>query len=129
MIPPATIPLIAPYLFERFQNNAKSITGPNVAPKPAQANDTIWNTELLGLLARNIAIIEMIITEPLATTIFTPAERFKLNTPSSKFSETLEDAARSCESEVDIVEASIPARITPAIMAKIMPCVLNTWAI
>ena len=51
MIPPATIPLIAPYLFERFQNNAKSITGPNVAPKPAQANDTIWNTELLGLLA------------------------------------------------------------------------------
>ena len=47
--------------------------------------DTIWNTELLGLLARNIAIIEMIITEPLATTIFTPAERFKLNTPSSKF--------------------------------------------
>ena len=104
MIPPATIPLIAPYLFERFQNNAKSITGPNVAPKPAQANDTIWNTELLGLLARNIAIIEMIITEPLATTIFTPAERFKFNTPSSKFSETLEDAARSCESEVDIVE-------------------------
>ena len=71
----------------------------------------------------------MIITEPLATTIFTPDERFKLNTPSSKFSETLEDAARSCESEVDIVEASIPARITPAIMAKIMPCVLNTWAI
>ena len=65
----------------------------------------------------------------LATTIFTPAERNKLNTPSSKFSETLEDAARSCESEVDIVEASIPARITPAIMAKIMPCVLNTWAI
>lgn len=94
-------------------------------PKPAQANDTIWNTELLGLLARNIAIIEMIITEPLATTIFTPAERFKFNTPSSKFSETLEDAARSCESEVDIVEASIPARITPAIMAKIMPCVLK----
>ena len=47
MIPPATIPLIAPYLFERFQNNAKSITGPNVAPKPAQANDTIWNDDLL----------------------------------------------------------------------------------
>ena len=33
----------------------------------------------------------------------------------SKFWDTLEEAARSCESEVDIVHARIPAKIKPAI--------------
>ena len=36
--------------------------------------------------------------------------------------ETAEDAASSCESEVDMVEAKMPARITPASRANITPC-------
>ena len=39
------------------------------------------------------------------------------------------DAANNWESEVDIVLAKIPERMTPAIKAKPKPCVLNKWAI
>ena len=40
MIAPAIMPAIAPSLVERFQNSAASMTGPNVAPRPAHAKDT-----------------------------------------------------------------------------------------
>ena len=45
----------------RFQNRAQRITGPNAPPKPAQAKETILNTELFGFFARNIAIIDIAI--------------------------------------------------------------------
>ena len=82
-----------------------------------------------GFLAINTATTAIKTTDILAiiTGIFLPILIW--NSPEKILCDTLEDAARSCESAVDIVEASIPARITPAIMAKIMPCVLNTWAI
>ena len=44
--PPATIPASAPCILERFQNNASSTSGPNEAPKPAQANETICSTTI-----------------------------------------------------------------------------------
>ena len=126
MIPPLNIPAIAPFKFVRFQNNANSITGPKVAPNPAHAKDTIWNTLLLGLDARNMAIIEITITVALATTTFFFSESLIPNTPSNIFSVTLDEAAKSCESDVDMVDARIPARIIPATMAKIKPCLLIT---
>ena len=33
------MPAVAPYLLERFQKRAVRITGPNVAPKPAHAEN------------------------------------------------------------------------------------------
>ena len=48
VIPPETIPASAPCFVVRFQKSAARTTGPNAAPKPAQAKDTIWNTELFN---------------------------------------------------------------------------------
>ena len=47
---PENIPAIAPHLLQRFQKSAKSIIGPNVAPKPAHAKETTRKIELDGLL-------------------------------------------------------------------------------
>ena len=71
MAPPVIIPASAPHLLERFQNSAHSTTGPNAAPNPAQAKDTISNTELFGFDARITPTMEMITTVILA--IFTEA--------------------------------------------------------
>ena len=116
-------------MFERFQNKANNITGPKVEPKPAQAKETIWNTELSGFDAKNMATIAIPITVHLATITFAFSDNLIHKTPSIKFSVTLDEAARSCESEVDIVDAKIPARITPAIIANKIPCELKTFAI
>ena len=67
VVPPTSIPATAPYLLARFQNKESKTTGPKVAPNPAQANDTISNTELLGFDAITTPIIEMIITVTRAT--------------------------------------------------------------
>ena len=129
IIPPDNIPAITPYLLAPFQNSDISTTGPKVAPKPAHANDTISNTELFGSLARSIAITDIIITVVLATTIdffsvsLTPKNSCKI------FCDTLDAEARSCESAVDIVAASIPASITPAHIAGSIPYVLRRCAI
>ena len=48
MIIPEIIPAIQPYLLVLFQNRDINIAGPNTAPKPAHAKDTILNTELEG---------------------------------------------------------------------------------
>jgi hypothetical protein len=40
-----------------------------------------------------------------------------------------EDAARSCESEVDIVQARMPAKIRPATIAAAKPCFESSFAI
>ena len=42
--PPAIIPDTIPYLLALFQKSEQRTTGPNAAPKPAHANDTISNT-------------------------------------------------------------------------------------
>ena len=121
IIPPEIIPDIAPYLLALLQNNERRTTGPNVAPKPAHANDTISNTELSGLPAINTATIEMITTVILATIKAAFSESLTPIHSLTRFCDIPEAAARSCESDVDIVAARIPARITPAAMAAITP--------
>ena len=43
--PPETIPARTPHLVVRFQKSENSIAGPNAAPKPAHAKDTILKKE------------------------------------------------------------------------------------
>ncbi len=129
IMPPDTIPAIAPYLLERFQKRAASITGPNAAPKPAHANDTIPNTELLGSQAITTPRIAITISTDLAISMDCFSERLILNTPLRKFSDILEDAARSCESDVDMVHARMPAKMIPATSAAKTPFSLISIAI
>ena len=51
LTPPVIIPAIAPFLVVLFQKSENNTIGPNVAPNPAHANETIVNTELSGSLA------------------------------------------------------------------------------
>ena len=48
IIPPESMPAIAPSLVVLFQNNENMVIGPNVAPNPAQANDTIVKITLFS---------------------------------------------------------------------------------
>ena len=112
---------MAPYLFERFQKSANNMIGPKVAPNPAQAKETMVKILLSGSAAKNIAIMEMTITEHLATITLVLSDNVTPKTPSIMFSVTLEDAASNCESAVDMVEARIPAKIIPASRAKRKP--------
>ena len=93
--PPTNIPENAPYLLALFQNKAHSTTGPNAAPKPAQANDTIWNTDELGSQARITATTEITRSVTLAIIIADFFDVLTLNNPPTMFSETPEDAASS----------------------------------
>jgi len=54
ILPPVSMPAIAPALVVLFQNNENSIIGPKVAPKPAHANDT---TLKITLFSSNAMII------------------------------------------------------------------------
>lgn len=50
------------------------------------------------------------------------SEMFRCSVSRSRFSDTLEDAASSWESAVDMVLARMPERTRPAISAGRMPC-------
>ena len=54
---------------------------------------------------------------------------FILNTWLNRFSDTADDAARSCESAVDIVDARIPAMIRPPTIAARGPAFARRLAI
>ena len=118
---PTAMPAIAPFLLERLQKSDRSMTGPKVAPKPAHAKDTIWNTELFGSDAKMTAMIAMMRTVLLASFIAVFSLIFICRKSLIIFCEKLDEAARSCESDVDIVAASIPARTTPARRATANP--------
>ena len=123
------MPLSAPWRLQRLQNRAKSITGPKAAPKPAQANDTTRKIELSGLSAKNTAITAIAITAPRAIRRFFFSDSFRPNTPRSRFCVTAEAAASSCASAVDIVAARMPARISPAMIARNTPFWLISAAV
>ena len=89
------MPASAPCLLERLQNSAVSTTGPNAAPKPAHAKDTIPKTELFGSLAMKAAITEIAKTETLAACIAAFSEIFTRKKPPKRLWEILEDADRS----------------------------------
>lgn len=122
------MPARAPFLLERFQNSENNITGPNEAPKPAQAKETILNTELLGFHAMITPIMEMRTTVSLATLIEAFPDNLIPRQSQIMFWDTLEEAAKSCESEVDMVQARIPAKINPAIIMAAIPCSLKRMA-
>ena len=111
------MPEIAPGRFVRFQKSAHITSGPNAAPKPAQANETMPNTELSGFLAITTSSIAIITTVILAASILFFSEILSPKVSRNMFSDTLDAAAKSCESAVDIVLARIPAKIRPAISA------------
>ena len=92
-----------------------------MAPKPAQAKETMAKTLLLGSEARKTAIMAMQITVPRATSMVCLGVSFMPKTSWSRFSENAEEAASSWESAVDMVAARIPARMRPATMAASQP--------
>ena len=117
------MPEIAPGRFVRFQKSAHITSGPNAAPKPAQANETMPNTELSGFLAITTPSIAIITTVILAASMLFFSEILSPKVSRNMFSDTLDAAAKSCESAVDIVLARIPAKIRPAISAGKTPWV------
>ena len=127
--PPETIPAMAPALVVRFQNSANSTSGPNAAPKPAHAKDTTRKMELSSSSAMKTAITEMMMTDARAISIAFFWESFTLKKEMKISCEAEEDAAKSCESAVDIVAARIPERITPATSAGKMPKELKCFEI
>ncbi len=67
----------------------------------------------------------MPITVSLAAIIVPFSDSLKCSTSFIIFCEILEDAAKSCESAVDIVHANIPAKIIPAGIMASIPCLLK----
>ena len=122
MDPPQIIPARAPCQLERLQKRARRTTGPNTAPKPAQAKDTMLNTELFGSRAINMATTAMRSNVTLSATMLSFFVSLSLRILPRRSEDTAEDAARSWESAVDIVEARIPARMIPARIAASTPC-------
>ena len=120
--PPVIMPASAPCLFARFQKSEKSITGPNAAPKPAHANETTRNTELLGAHASTMPIRAMPMTVARAANIVVRWFIFMPNECCMRSCDTLDAAAKSCESAVDIVAARMPERMMPAMTASSTPC-------
>ena len=93
--PPQIIPARAPCQLERLQNNARSTTGPNTAPKPAQAKDTIVNTELFGSRAINMATTAMRRSVILSATMLSFFVSLSFRILPRRSEETAEDAAKS----------------------------------
>ena len=104
----------APQKLVRRQKMAHIMTGPKAAPKPAQAKETMPNTELLGSRAMTMPRMAMIIRVTRAMSMVVFSSTLTLNTPWKMSSEMEEEAASSWESQVDMVQARMPARITPA---------------
>ena len=93
--PPPSIPARAPQRLQRFQNRAARMTGPKEAPKPAQAKETIWNTEDSGSKAKIAPMMEMITRVTRATIMVALWLKLIWNTPRRMFSEMEEEAASS----------------------------------
>ena len=121
MAPPPSIPARAPQRLARRQNRAHSTTAPKAPPKPAQAKETIWNTEELGSRARITPMTEITSRVSRAKRMPVLSLIFRPNTPFRMFSDTEEEAASSWLSQVDMVQARMPAMTTPASSAGRMP--------
>ena len=114
VIPPESIPAIAPALLTLFQKSENKIIGPNVAPNPDHANETTSKITLFSFHA--IAIPTAVITRSIILESFITCLSVAsfLIIPSKRFFETAEAAMRRYESEELIVAARIPAITTPA---------------
>ena len=130
--PPAIMPAMAPCRLDRRQNRAISMEGPKVAPKPAHAKETTRNTELSGFQASTRAIRAISTTVPRAASMVLRWSSWMPKKSVSKSWDTLEEAASSWESAVDMVAARMPARMMPATMASTGPFLLirlASWTI
>lgn len=114
MLPPVSIPAIAPALVVLFQKSDKIMSGPNVAPKPAHAKDTTWNITLRSSkaiimpnrdIARSVIRDIIIICLSVASLLIIP---LKISRDSA------DEAMSRYESDELIVAARIPDMITPA---------------
>lgn len=103
--------------------------GPKPAPKPAQAKDTMPKMELLGSWAMITPRMAMSTTVSRAASMLLFWLSFRPSFSCSRFWDTLEEAASSWESAVDMVLARIPARIRPAMRAGRIPALLRRVAI
>ena len=132
--PPLTRPVSAPGRVVRFQNRQHSISGPNAPPKPAHAKLTIWNTLELGSCASRMATIEIPRIVARATSRLCLVLSLMCRKSCTRFWLTLELAASSWLSAVDMVAARMPARIKPATMLNKTPfwlikCVICTMMV
>ena len=75
------MPAIAPARVVLFQNRLKSISGPNVAPNPAQAKLTIVNMTLFSSKAMTIATTAIRSSVSLETFSTSLSEAFLRNSP------------------------------------------------
>ncbi len=112
----------------RFQNRENRTSGPKAPPKPAHAKDTIPKTELSGSLAMNTPMMAITTTVNLAMSISRCLLSFRPKIAWAISWDTLEDAAKSCESAVDMVHAKMPASTTPPKMVATMPFWLKSIA-
>jgi hypothetical protein len=108
------MPAIAPDLVTLFQNNENSIIGPNVAPKPAHANETIVKILLFSFKANIIAKTAITSKAILVKrkTCLSVASFFIM--PQYMFLAKAEAAINKYESDELIVAASMPAITIPA---------------
>ena len=85
---------MAPCRLERFQNSASNTTGPNTAPKPAHAKETIAKTELSGssAISTPMTAIKSTVTLSIIRDVFSLTSFF--NIPFNKSSDTLDDAKK-----------------------------------
>ena len=127
MAPPETIPARAPHLLQRFQNRERIITGPKVAPKPAQAKETTRKMELVGSLAKITPRMATPTTVRRAMSIAFLSLSLMPSTSLMILWVTPEAAASSCASAVDMVAARIPAMMMPAMMAGRTPTWARAW--
>ena len=104
------------------------MAGPKVAPKPAQAKETIWNTELFGFQASAAPTTAIATTVPRAKSMEVLLSILMPRKLRSRSSDMEEAAASSWESAVDMVLAIMPARVTPASRAKATPQWLSRLA-
>ena len=116
--------ILQPFL-RNFMNFSKSLYGDEsylTHTLPVTKNQII-NSKFLT------AIIEITITEILASQTDFFSESLTPKVSCTRFCEILEAAAKSCESTVDIVDAKIPARMIPAVNAGITPNLLKNFEI
>ena len=91
---PPSIPAMAPAMLVLFQKREKSISGPKVAPKPAQAKDTMVNITLFSSRAIRAAMTAISARVILETHITCLSVASFLIIPWKIFFDTEEDAIR-----------------------------------
>ncbi len=110
---PETIPATAPAKFVRFQKSEKQHERAESCAKtgPGVGDDAEDGGIGIGRQEGSMMATTMIVARDTQSTCLSVASFFR--TPLKKFCEMAEEVIKSCESEVLIVAARMPERITP----------------